>query len=107
MKLQNENQFSLTIRKLVTIFLRLIHLDKNESAIDSATQFVKFGLVGLTNTILSYGINVLVLKILSPYGIKKDYVIANITVLPGPFTGTAGLYFRYQKGKRGIHGLRY
>lgn len=41
-------------------------------------QFLKFGLVGLTNTVISYTINVLTLLSLKSFNLKYDYVIANI-----------------------------
>ena len=41
-------------------------------------QFIKFGMVGVTNTLLSYGINVGVLYLLRDKALAYDYVIANI-----------------------------
>lgn len=40
-------------------------------------QFLKFGLVGITNSAVSYGINVLTLLALKNMNLKFDYVIAN------------------------------
>ena len=40
-------------------------------------QFIKFGLVGVSNTALSYGIIVLVLFLLRNRGLSWDYVAAN------------------------------
>ncbi len=42
-------------------------------------QFVKFSLVGVTNTLVSFVINVITLLLLRPCGIPVDYIIANIT----------------------------
>lgn len=42
------------------------------------TQFVKFGIVGVSNTVVSYVINILVLFALADYGLLWDYVAANI-----------------------------
>lgn len=42
-------------------------------------QFLKFGLVGLTNSAVSYGVNVLTLLALKPLNLGYDYVLANIT----------------------------
>ena len=72
------NKFDSLIEKTVTILLRIIHKEKQEELVSSLVQFIKFGIVGLSNTILSYGINVLVLKLLQPYGFAWDYVAANI-----------------------------
>jgi len=41
-------------------------------------QFVKFGFVGLSNTLLSYFIYIIILLILKPFGLKYDYVIGNL-----------------------------
>ena len=41
-------------------------------------QFIKFGIVGLSNTILSYLIVVVCLLSLSPFKMHYDYFIANI-----------------------------
>ena len=41
-------------------------------------QFIKFGIVGLSNTILSYAINVAVLFILKDKNLRWDYIAGNI-----------------------------
>ena len=41
-------------------------------------QFFKFGIVGLSNTLVGYAINVLVLLILQSVALRCDYVIANV-----------------------------
>lgn len=40
-------------------------------------QFIKFGLVGVSNTIVGYVLNLLCLFLLSRYGVCYDYIIAN------------------------------
>jgi len=42
------------------------------------TQFIKFSLVGVSNTLVSFAVNVTTLFLLRPYGIPVDYIIANI-----------------------------
>lgn len=56
------------------------HIKKNvdEKVINSVIQFIKFGMVGVSNTLISYIINILVLMMLSNSIIEWDYVIANI-----------------------------
>lgn len=49
-------------------------MDRKESFI----QFIKFGIVGLSNTIIAYVLNILTLLILRPFVLNWDYVIANI-----------------------------
>ena len=41
-------------------------------------QFIKFGMVGVTNTLLSYFLNVGVLYLLKDAVLSYDYVIANV-----------------------------
>lgn len=41
-------------------------------------QFLKFGLVGLTNSVISYTINVLSLLALKPLKWNHDYIVANV-----------------------------
>lgn len=56
------------------------HIKKNvdEKVINLVIQFIKFGMVGVSNTLISYIINILVLMMLSNSIIEWDYVIANI-----------------------------
>jgi putative flippase GtrA len=51
---------------------------KSQSFKWSFYQFVKFSLVGLSNTIISYLINIAVLMMLRNAELKSDYVIANL-----------------------------
>lgn len=41
-------------------------------------QFIRFCTVGLSNTLLSYGLNVLILMLLASFDWKWDYVAGNI-----------------------------
>ena len=59
------------------ILFKIIHKDLTEEAKDGFLQFVKFGLVGVTNTVISYVINVVVLLLLKPYDVSWDFVAAN------------------------------
>ena len=40
-------------------------------------QFIKFGIVGVSNTLVSYLLNLLCLLVLDKYDVAYDYVIAN------------------------------
>lgn len=66
------------IRTAAAAVFRLLHIPLKESALQSLVQFVKFGLVGVTNTAVSYVINILVLKLLQPYHLPWDYVAGNV-----------------------------
>ncbi len=60
--------------------LGLCHKDLSDKKWQEFLQFVKFGLVGVSNTLVSYLINVFVLIILHTLGMfpRTDYFIANI-----------------------------
>ena len=66
------------IRAAIAAFFRLLHIPLKERALQSLVQFVKFGLVGVTNTAVSYVLNILVLKLLQPYHLSWDYVAGNV-----------------------------
>ena len=57
---------------------RLLHIPLSDDRLGSLAQFVKFGLVGVTNTAVSYIVNILVLKLLQPYHLSWDYVAGNV-----------------------------
>lgn len=63
---------------LIRKILGIMHIRLSESTEKALIQFIKFGIVGVSNTLLSYAINVAVLLILSPLNISRDYFIANI-----------------------------
>ena len=72
------NKLNDLIRGIVKFLLKIIHREGDEKLSETLEQFIKFGIVGVTNTAVGYGINVLVLKILQPYQLSWDYVAANI-----------------------------
>ncbi|MCR5700802.1 MAG: GtrA family protein [Lachnospiraceae bacterium] len=57
---------------------KLIHKELTDEAFASFMQFVKFGLIGVTNTVLSYVINVAALLSFQKIGMspKYDYLVA-------------------------------
>lgn len=72
------NKFDDLIRRLILRVFRLIRKEPGEKTVEGLVQFVKFGMIGASNTLISYGLNVLVLKILQPYQLSWDYVAGNI-----------------------------
>ena len=70
--------FDRTVNAIIEGALRLFHLHLKENTVQSLVQFVKFGIVGLSNTILSYLLNVGVLLLLQPYGLSWDYIAGNV-----------------------------
>ena len=69
------------IEKIMDIVLRkMLHLKLNEEQWDGLVQFVKFGIVGLSNTIVSYVIYVGALLLFQKEGglPKTDYLVAQV-----------------------------
>lgn len=69
------------IEKIMDIVLRkMLHLKLNEEQWDGLVQFVKFGIVGLSNTIVSYVIYVGALLLFQKEGWlpKTDYLVAQV-----------------------------
>lgn len=50
----------------------------NKETLDKFVQFVKFGIVGVTNNIIFYVVNVAVLLLFKSRAFEWDYVVANI-----------------------------
>lgn len=71
-------QIEAWIQRIIAAFFRLLHIPLKDGLLNTLTQFVKFGLVGVTNTVISYTINILVLKFLQPYDLSWDYVAGNL-----------------------------
>lgn len=66
------------MKKLIEKILSVLHIKLSDAKIEWLTQFVKFGLIGVTNTLLGYGIYMLVIWILAPYNIAFDYIIGSV-----------------------------
>lgn len=69
-----EKTFDEVLLRLVNTLGRKLSDEKKESLI----QFLKFGIVGFSNTLLSYLINVAVLLLLRPYKLSWDYIAGNV-----------------------------
>ena len=66
------------MKNVILFLLSALHITLEESKIDALVQFIKFCLVGVTNTLVSYGVNIFVLFLLEPYGLAWDYVAGNV-----------------------------
>lgn len=64
------------IEKALHLILKKIRITE-ETTIEWITQFIKFGIVGVSNSIVSYGLNILVLFVLKPYHLLWDYIAGN------------------------------
>lgn len=62
---------------LVKVF-GIFRLTLSHHKLDSVIQFIKFGLVGITNTVVSYILNIITLFALSPLHVSWDYIVGNI-----------------------------
>lgn len=66
------------MKRLITLVFEKLHIKVSEEKIEILAQFIKFGLVGLSNTLLSYAIYLLTLLILSPLKLSWDYFVASV-----------------------------
>ena len=64
--------------QLYVIVVKVLHLSVLEKNWTGFMQFVKFGVIGLSNTLLSYILNVIVLLILAPFSVSWDFFAGNI-----------------------------
>lgn len=58
--------------------LKILHLERNPYRIQNLMQFVKFGIVGASNTALSYVLNIAVLLLLKSKNLWWDYIAGNL-----------------------------
>lgn len=72
---KNIEDITRTIQELV---FGLFHKKLEEKAFSAFIQFVKFSIVGASNTIISYALNVMVLLLLQPLGVSWDFIAGNI-----------------------------
>ena len=69
------------LTRLIEWMLHLLHIHLNPKQMDGLLQFIKFGIIGLSNTVVSYTIYIGTLFLLQKWGIfpKIDYLIGNVT----------------------------
>ena len=63
---------------LYFIIVKVLHLSVLDKNWEGFMQFVKFGIIGLSNTVISYILNVAVLLILSPFSVSWDFFAVNM-----------------------------
>lgn len=66
------------LQKFVKRVLVILHIDISDEKIAGLIQFFKFGVVGISNTIISYVLNVLVLFVMIPFEFSWDFIVGNI-----------------------------
>lgn len=64
--------------KMMNMFFKILKI-KDEKIKETITQFIKFGIVGFSNVVVSYLINIGTLLILKKYNYTYDFVVGNIT----------------------------
>ena len=62
----------------VELLFKIIKKDLTDKTKQTFREFLQFGLVGVSNTIISYLLYVVTLMLVSKSGITFDYIIANI-----------------------------
>ena len=62
----------------VELLFKIIKKDLTDKKRQTFKEFLQFGLVGVSNTIISYLLYVVTLLLVSKSGVKFDYIIANI-----------------------------
>ena len=68
------------IYRVMSGLFKILKKEVSSNVFDSIMQFVKFGIVGLSNTLLSYGIYVIALLVLQRFNIlaRTDYLVAQL-----------------------------
>ena len=77
------------IKIVISPFLKLLHKELTEKQWESLLQFVKFCIVGVTNTAISYCINALTLLLLAPTVLSKQTSIGSFVFSPDVEIGIA------------------
>lgn len=76
-KLKMENKINNILTVIVRGCLKIIRITPNEK-MNAWVQFVKFGIVGVSNTVIGYVLNILVLLALKSANVSWDYIAGNI-----------------------------
>nr|WP_296441433.1 GtrA family protein [uncultured Acetatifactor sp.] len=66
------------IKNVIIRIAEIFKLNISDSVLDGITQFIMFAIVGVTNTLLSYILNIIVLLLLRPCALSWDYVAGNV-----------------------------
>ena len=66
------------MKKLIEKILSVLHIKLSDAKVEGLTQFVKFGLIGVTNTLISYGIYMLVIWLMKPVNFAYDYIAGSV-----------------------------
>lgn len=67
------------IENLILWGLEMLPVRLSDNQKETIVQFIKFGVVGISNTCVSYGVNIMTIMFLKPFAFSFDYVIGNVT----------------------------
>lgn len=67
-----------SLQRIIEKVLGIVHIQISDEKSAGLIQFLMFGIVGLTNTIISYILNILILLAMQPLGVSWDYIAGNI-----------------------------
>ncbi|MCR5272119.1 MAG: GtrA family protein [Lachnospiraceae bacterium] len=90
----------------LNIFFKIIHKELTEERFANFMQFIKFGLVGVSNTVVAYLVYAVTLMLIKQSGVKLsfDYVIAQtvgfILSVPWSFFWNSRLVFKLEEGEK-------
>ena len=92
------------LKRILDKIFQIIHYNASERVIENCIQFIKFGIVGLSNTVVSYIFNVLVLLALQPFEVNWDFVAGNMVAFVlsvlWSFYWNNRLVFRAENGEK-------
>lgn len=92
------------MEKLVRTVIKKMNINLSDRTIESLAQFIKFGLVGVTNTVLSYLIYLIVLFFMKPLKVSWDIyvgsVLAFVISVLWSFILNNRFVFKAEKGSR-------
>lgn len=94
------------MERIIRNVLEKLNLTLSDEKTEGLIQFIKFGLVGVTNTLLSYAIYLLVLFLMKPLNVAWDIYVGSIlsfllSVL-WSFWLNNRLVFKAEKGSRSV-----
>lgn len=66
------------LRPIIIRITKVFKVDISDTLVNNLLQFVKFGIVGVSNTVISYILNIVTLFLLRPLEVDWDYIVANL-----------------------------
>lgn len=66
------------LRRMCIRVCKVFKAEVSDVFVNNLMQFVKFGIVGISNTVISYVLNVAALILLRPFRVNWDYIVGNL-----------------------------